>query len=95
MATLEGTSWGWSSWGRRIWRIIERCLVLIGVRVVRCGFVRSGNVSLAHRWMDWWSVSIAESRLLHAMVVALCKAHVRVVTSWTMRYIGVTVGWVR
>ena len=52
MATLGGTFWGWSLWGRRIGRSIERDLVLACDRLVRCSFVRSGNVSLDHRWKD-------------------------------------------
>ena len=55
MDTLGGASGGWSSWGRRIGHSIERCFVRVCRSVVRCGFVRAGNVILAHRWMAWWS----------------------------------------
>ena len=51
MAPLGGTSGGRSSWGRYIGRSMERCRVLVCGSVVRCGFVRAGNASLAHRWM--------------------------------------------
>ena len=61
MTTLGGASGGWSSWGRRIGRSMERCCVLVCGSVVRCVFVCAGNVSLAHRWMAWWSAFIAKS----------------------------------
>ena len=48
MTTLGGTSWGRSLRGWRIGRSMERCLVLIGGRVVRFCFIRAGNVSLYH-----------------------------------------------
>ena len=95
MTTLGGTSGGWSLWGRRIGRSTERCHVLLCGRVVRCGVVRVGNVSLTHRGMAWWSAFITESLLSYAMVWASCKAHVRVVMPWKIWSIGVNVGWVQ
>ena len=91
MATLGVASGGRSSWGRRIGLVIELCHGI----VVRCGFVCSGSLILAHLWMAWWIAFIAKSRLSHAMLGALCKAHVSVFTPWKMRSMGVTVGWVR
>ena len=61
MATLGGTSGGWSSWGRHIGRSMEFYRVLVCESMVLCVFVREGNVSLAHRWMAWWSAFISKS----------------------------------
>ena len=95
MNTLGSKSCGWSSLGRRIGRSIERCRVRVGGGVGTCGFVFTGSVSLDHQWMAWWSACIAASLLSHAMVRALCKLHVSVVTPWKMQSIGVTSGCVR
>ena len=95
MTTPGGTPWGGSLCGRSIGNSIERYLVLVGGRVVICGFFRAGNVSLAHCLMTWWSVFIAASLFPEVMVGALSNEHARVVTPWTMRSISVTVDCVR
>ena len=67
MTTLGGEAGGRSSWGRRIGRRIERGRVRVCEIVVRYSFVCGGPVVFAHRWMAWWSASIAKIRFLHAM----------------------------
>ena len=61
MTTLGGDAGGWSSWGRRIGLRIERSRVRVCETVVQCGFVCGGLVVFFHRWIAWWSVSIANS----------------------------------
>ena len=92
MTTLGSKYWGWSLVGQRIGRSIERCHVRVGGGVVTFA---TGCVGLDHRCMAWWSSCIAASLLLYAMVGASCKAHVSVVTTWTIRSVGATFGSVR
>ena len=44
MTTLGDDAGGWSSWGRRMGRRIERGRVRVCESVVRCGFVCGGLV---------------------------------------------------
>ena len=61
MTTLGGDSVGRSSWGWHIGRIIERFRVRVCGSMVQCGFVCTVIVVFVHRWMAWWSASIAKS----------------------------------
>ena len=63
--------------------------------MVICGFFCTGSGSLDHFWIAWWSVCIASSLLSRAIVGALCKVHVSMVTLWTMQSISVNFGCVR
>ena len=49
MTTLGGEATGWSSWGRRIGRRIERGQVRVFESVARGGFVCGGLVVVIHR----------------------------------------------
>ena len=61
MTTLGGAAGGRSSWGGCIGRRIERGRVRMCESVGRGGFVCRGPVVFVHRWIAWWSVSIANS----------------------------------
>ena len=61
MTTLGGDAGGRYSWGRRIGRRIERGRVRVFESVARGGFVCGGLVVIVHRWIAWWSASIANS----------------------------------
>ena len=61
MTTLGGDAGGRSSWGRRIGLRIERGRVQVCESVARGGFVCGGLLVVVHRWIAWWSTSIANS----------------------------------
>ena len=67
MATLGGASGGWYSWERRIGRRIERGRVRVCESVVQGDFVCGSLVVFVYLWIAWWSASIANSWLSHAM----------------------------
>ena len=95
MSTPGTKSWCWTLVGRRIGRSIERCRVCVGRVVATCGTFAKVSVGWAHRWMAWWSACIDASLFLYSMAGASRKAHMSVVTQWTMRSIGVMYGRVR
>ena len=61
MTTLGGDAGGWSSWGRRIGRRIERGRVRVVESVARGGYVCGGLLVVGQRWIAWWSAYIVNS----------------------------------